>query len=150
MKLTKKFRLIYDYSNIIINVNDYMIECNEGSETHLLDNFYRAYESNTLSDIYTFISVNNLTIPEGTIELNPFDSVWDSDYSTANIRLFVDSLNAMKLSVEQPEFVLILKQLNITLIVDTIYGGTWAYLEYILPEHKLFLEENYNAKFQYR
>lgn len=150
MKLTKKYRLIYDYNNVIVNANDFKTECNEGSETSFLDSFFRAYESNSLKQLEKYIKDNNLIFPDEQVEINPFDSEWNNNYPLSNVRLFIDSVNAVKLSIEQPEFVLMLKQLNINLLLDENYSGAWAYLEYILPEHKIFLEEGYNAKFQYR
>lgn len=150
MKLTKKYRLIYDYNNVIVNANDFKTECNEGSETSFLDSFFRAYESNSLKQLEKYINDNNLTFPEQVVEINPFDSEWDGNYQNANLRMFIDAINAMKLSIEQPEFILLLKQRNIKLIVDENYQGTWAYLEEIEKDHKIFLEKDYNAKFQYR
>lgn len=150
MKLTKKYRLIYDYNNVIVNANDFKTECNEGSETSFLDSFFRAYESNSLKQLEKYIKDNNLTFPEGEVEINPFDAEWDGSYQNANLRMFIDAINAMKLSIEQPEFVMLLKQRNIRLIVDENYNGTWAYLEEIEKEHKKFLEKNYGAKFEYR
>jgi hypothetical protein len=150
MKLTKKYRLIYDYNNVIVNANDFKTECNEESETSFLDSFFRAYESNSLKQIEKYIKDNNLTFPEAPVEINPFEGEWNNNYPLSNVRLFIDSVNAVKLSIEQPEFVLMLKQLNINLLLDENYSGAWAYLEYILPEHKIFLEEGYNAKFEYR
>ena len=150
MKLTKKYRLIYDYNNVIVNANDFKTECNEGSETSFLDSFFRAYESNSLKQIEKYIKDNNLIFPEAQVEINPFDSEWKPEYNNTNIRMFIDAINAMNLSIEQPEFILLLKQRNIKLIVDENYQGTWAYLEEIEKEHKKFLEKDYGAKFEYR
>ena len=148
MKLTKKFRLIYNYKNEVVNNNDYKIELNEGSETEFLDSFLKGFESNSLKQIERFIKENNLILPEGTSEVNPFYTLWDLNYPSSKIRLFMPAFDRARLAIDKPEFVLYLKQSNINLIADEVYEVVWAYLEYILPEHLGFLEMGYNARFE--
>jgi hypothetical protein len=145
-----KYYLIIDKTGMIVNANDFKTEVDVEATVHILDTFGTVEGFNSLKQLEKYINDNNLTFPEQVVEINPFDSEWDGNYPLSNVRLFIDSVNAVKLSIEQPEFVLMLKQLNINLLLDENYSGAWAYLEYILPEHKIFLEEGYNAKFEYR
>ena len=148
-KLTKEYRLIYSYDNIIQNAENYKDKVTGTMEFY--DTFFQAAEFNSIGKMNKFIKDNKLKFKESeTNEINPFDSEWNTDYPLAKVRMFIDSINAMKLSIEQPEFVMLLKQRNIRLIVDENYGGTWAYLGEIEKEHKEFIETQYNAKFQYR
>ena len=151
MKLTKKYRLIYDYNNVIVNANDFKTECNEGSETSFLDSFFRAYESNSLKQLEKYIKDNNLTFPDEQVEINPFDSEWNTEKPDAKIRMYINSYNAALLAIDIPTFPQYLEQKGITLIPDANYDVVWAYLERIDEQDKTLLEnERYNAKFEYR
>jgi hypothetical protein len=145
-----KYCLIFDKKGVIINPNDFKQEINEEATVEVYDTFATAIGFNSLKQLEKYITNNNLTFPEQEVKINPFDAEWDGNYQNANLRMFIDAINAMKLSIEQPEFVMLLKQRNIKLIVDENYGGTWAYLEEIEKEHKKFLEKDYGAKFEYR
>jgi hypothetical protein len=145
-----KYYLIIDKTGMIVNANDFKTEVDVEATVQILDTFGTVEGFNSLKQLEKYITDNNLTFPEQKVEINPFDSEWDGNYQNANLRMFIDAINAMKLSIEQPEFILLLKQRNIKLIVDENYQGTWAYLEEIEKDHKIFLEKDYNAKFQYR
>lgn len=153
--MSKEYRLRWNPDTLeILNSRDYKEKCT--GTTEFYDTFYQGAEFDTIGEMQKFIKKNNLivNVDEGT-EIDPFDSEWDKENKKANIRMFIDAINAMRLSIEQPEFVMFLKQRNIKLIVDENYGGTWAYLEEIEEEHKVFLEADrsqggYNAKFEYK
>jgi hypothetical protein len=148
MKLNLRHRIIYDFSNRVILFME-----NADGETVTSDTanpYLRGFESNNIVDIYDFIEKNNLITNEEVQKLNPFDSDWSQDYPDAKLRMYLKSIDANRLSIDMPEFVMYLKTQNINLEVDENYGVVWAYLEFILDEHKGFLEAIYNAKFQDR
>ena len=150
-----KYVLLYNHNNMIINANNFKNEINEGAEVEIYDTFGIAKGFDSLKQLEKFIIQEGLIFPEEAVEINPFDKEWSPDYIDAKIRMFIDSINAMQLSIEQPEFVMLLKQKNIKLLIDEDYEGTWAYLEEIEKEHRSFLEApkeqgGYNVKFQER
>jgi len=153
MKLNLRHRIIYDFLNRVI----LFLENTDG-ETVTSDTanpYLRGFESNNIVDIHDFIKENNLIPNEEVRKLNPFESAWTELYPDAKLRMYLKSIDANRLSIDMPEFVMYLKSQNINLLIDENYGVVWAYLEFILDEHKGFLEastenKGYNAKFESR
>jgi hypothetical protein len=138
VRLEKKYQLLYngqtkEIANVIV---DGITEINE--------NIFSYFESEDISEIESFIVENGLV----KITENPFDTAWDASYPDAKLRLFMYAIDSARLSIDKPEFVMYLKMNNINLLVDEGNGGVWAYLQYIEPEHKAFLEKLYEAKFE--
>jgi hypothetical protein len=145
-----KYYLIIDKTGMIVNANDFKTEVDSEATVHILDTFGTVEGFNSLKQLEKYIKNNNLTFPEEPVEINPFDSEWSKDYPNAKLRMYLKSIDANRLSIDMPEFVMYLKSQNINLEVDEDYEVVWAYLEFILDEHRGFLEAIYNAKFEYR
>ena len=145
-----KYYLIIDKTGMIVNVNDFKTEVDVEATVHILDTFGTVEGFNSLKQLEKYIKDNNLTFPDDTVEINPFEKAWDENYPLANVRMYISSIDANRLSINMPEFVMYLKSQNINLVIDENYEVVWAYLEYIEKEHKKFLEKDYNAKFEYR
>jgi len=150
MKMNLKHRIVYDFSNRVILFME-----NADGETEFTNPYLRGFESNNIVDIYDFIEKNNLISSEEIRKLNPFESEWSELYPDAKLRMYLTSIDANRLSIDMPEFVMYLKSQNIHLLIDENYGVVWAYLLFIEKEHRGFLEAprdkgGYNAKFQYR
>lgn len=149
-KLTKEYRLIFDYNNIIQNAENYKDKVTGTMEFY--DTFFQGKEFDTIGEMQKFIKQNKLIVKtdEGT-EINPFDSEWNPEKPDAKIRMYINSYNAALLAIDIPTFPVYLYEKGITLIPDANYDVVWAYLESIDEQDKTLLEnERYNAKFQYR
>jgi hypothetical protein len=145
-----KYYLIIDKTGMIVNADDFKTEVDVEATVHILDTFGTVEGFNSLKQIEKYIKDNNLTFPEAPVEINPFEGEWSDKYPNAKLRMYLSSMDANRLSIEQPEFIMLLSQLDIKMLIDTDYEVVWAYLEYIEKEHKKFLEKDYNAKFEYR
>jgi hypothetical protein len=146
-----KYYVIYDRNNVIINHNDFKQEVNEAATVEILDIFGSIKGFNSLKQLEKYINDNNLTFPEQVVEINPFDSEWNTEKPDAKIRMYINSYNAALLAIDIPTFPQYLEQKGITLIPDANYDVVWAYLERIDEQDKTLLEnERYNAKFEYR
>lgn len=146
-----KYYVIYDRNNVIINHNDFKQEVNEAATIHILDTFGVVKGFNSLKQLEKYIKDNNLTFPDEQVEINPFDSEWNTEKPDAKIRMYINSYNAALLAIDIPTFPQYLEQKGITLIPDANYDVVWAYLERIDEQDKTLLEnERYNAKFEYR
>lgn len=145
-----KYYLIIDKTGMIVNANDFKTEVDVEATVHILDTFGTVEGFNSLKQLEKYINDNNLTFPEQEVEINLFERSWDENYPLANVRMYISSIEANRLSINMPEFVMYLKSQNINLVIDENYEVVWAYLEYIEKEHKKFLEKDYGAKFEYR
>lgn len=145
-----KYYVIYDRNNVIINPNDFKQEVNEEATVEIYDTFGTAKGFDSLKQLENFIKNNNLTFPESEVEINPFDREWDSRYPEAKLRMYVTAIQGNNIAIDMPEFIMLLAERNIKMIVDSDYEVVWAYLEYIEDEYKQLLEQKYNAQFQFK